>query len=108
MQRLAYKSKLVGARFTHINWPPCWLPSTTPTQSVCPGSSGPYTSPASSWGDRYGVRHFTDNEQGVGGAICLVFEEPRRLMRCYLVLGLFLWIISWIFFGLSWPFGRAT
>ena len=29
-----------------------WLPSTTPAWSVCPGSSGPCTSPASSWRDR--------------------------------------------------------
>ena len=54
------------------------------------------------------MRNFTDNEQGGRGAICSVFEEPRRLMRCFLVLGLLLWIISWIFFGLSWPFGMET
>ena len=39
---------------------------------------------------------------------CLVFEVPRRLLRCYLVMGLLLWIISWISFGLSLIFCMFT
>ena len=52
---------------------------------------------------RYGVRHFLDNEWG-GVKSVRYLRSPGG----YLVLGLLLRIISWIFFELSWPFGRET